>query len=148
MKGTVFEEFFARALFPAPLQLFSRGLFEEECHVHWHNQPKSGLLSGLIFTDSSSRWKTPILQRAGWSVVSVDPFGKVIAAAWGAVPIDMCPSQDSAAAEDYAVLMASRLDTGHFELYIDNANTLRCCKDKAFATIMAHERAHLWEQIH
>eukprot|EP00973_Karenia_brevis_P018233 2504314-Karenia_brevis.AAC.1 len=87
-------EFFARGVFPAVDSLLPKVLRASEADIRWINQPASGRMSGLLFSDGSGlhpRW--PELRRAGWAVVQVDSFGNLVAAAYGPVPWEEGPDQ-------------------------------------------------------
>eukprot|EP00959_Pyramimonas_sp_CCMP1952_P349295 7318599-Pyramimonas_sp.AAC.1 len=57
-----------------------------------------------VFVDGSGLDQAyPRLRTAGWSVVIYDETYKLVAEAWGAVPIAVAPEQLARDGEDYAV---------------------------------------------
>ncbi|CAK0841387.1 unnamed protein product [Prorocentrum cordatum] len=112
-------ETFGRCLFPSLDQVIPRRDPDGD-PVRWFQRPASGYLTGLIFTDGSAvgtRW--PELQRAGWSLVQCDGHGRMVAAAWGWVPLSMAPRQEARDGEDYAYHTAAFLCEGHIDFQTD-----------------------------
>ena len=144
--GLAVGECFARGLFPDPSPLFNEQLAQQSDEVHWVNRPASGYLTGVIFSDGSARFpQYAALRRAGWSLVQVDRFGKLVAAAFGPVPYKAAPVQQARDGEDYALHMASFLLLPPFEIYVDCAATVRCLQSPAeYSTGVSNDRAHLW----
>ena len=118
--------------------------------VRWYRRPASGFLTGLIFTDGSAvgtRW--PELQRAGWSLVQCDRHGRIVAAAWGWVPISMAPRQEARDGEDFAYHMAAFLCEGHVDFQTDCAGTVDCAqRGAAWACRPGSPRAHMWNAFY
>ena len=82
-------------MFPAVEAALPPALSSEQAQVHWINRPEGGRMLGILFTDGSGlhpRW--PSLRRAGWAVVQVDSLGGLVAAAYGAAPVDEAPKND------------------------------------------------------
>ena len=103
----ILSERFARGVFPDPQVLFDRG--EPQEMVMWFNKPASGVLSRLLFLDGSAKWANcEGMSRAGWAICSVDRFGNLISAVYGAVPLSAAPMQTSKDGEDYAVHMLTQ----------------------------------------
>ena len=125
---------------------FARHEVDPAVAVKWVNRPASGLLTGLIFSDGSALFpRRPALRRAGWSLVQVDNFGELVAAAYGPVPFEAAPYQQARDGEDYALHMAPFLVEAPFVIYVDCQGTLdSLCRPPAFSTGPSNERAHLW----
>ncbi|CAK0861684.1 unnamed protein product [Prorocentrum cordatum] len=77
----------------------------------------------------------------------VDPSGRLIAAAYGAGPVDICPQQASHDAEDYAIFMLTSCAFGPVEVYADCASTLQCLHDPVFSVSAQCSNAHLWQRM-
>ena len=149
------QELLAAGILPTPTGLAPRPVFSSEAGVNWVGRPSCGRMFGTLGTDGSGmhpKWR--FLRRAGWAVVMLDEGRRVVSVAWGAVPFDQCPLQTSRDAEDYAVLMASRLccledgdrcnEEGAADvkaIHIDCKGTLGCFTDKVQATSLQHARA-------
>eukprot|EP00973_Karenia_brevis_P084717 11755311-Karenia_brevis.AAC.1 len=88
-------------------------------------------MRGCLFTDGSVIGTKLGIPRAGWAVVQVDRFGECEAAAYGAVPVDICPTQTIADAEDFAVAMLPVIAMGPLELYIDRQQTVDAARRPA-----------------
>ena len=58
------------------------------------------------------------------AVVQVDPEGKLVAAAFGAVPCEAAPAQVAKDGEDYAVYMLTQMAIQPFSIYVDCAGTV------------------------
>ncbi|CAK0878797.1 unnamed protein product [Prorocentrum cordatum] len=130
-------EMFGRCLFPSLDHVIPRRDPDGD-PVLWCRRPASGYLTGLIFTDGSAvgtRW--PELQRAGWSLVQCDGHGRLVAAAWGWVPLSMAPRQEARDGEDYAYRMAAFLCEGHVDL-----------RGAAWACRPGSSRAHMWNAFY
>ena len=142
-------ENFARGLFPDVSSLLPKPASSSSMEVTWINRPASGRMSGLIFCDGSGthpHW--PQLRRAGWSVVQVDRFGKMISAAYGPVPFDHAPEQVARDGEDYAVFMCSLVATPPLQIYSDCSGTVRCIRSgPQYSSSPANPRAHLWTKF-
>ena len=101
-------ERFARGIFPEPRSILPSRPWEIEGPILWINRPADGYLRGTIFSDGSGLHPTtPALRSAGWALVSTDPLGNTIAAAYGPVPIGAGPGQTARDGEDYAIRMAA-----------------------------------------
>jgi len=113
-------ELFARGVFPDLGPIAPKLLTSAEAEIQWWNKPATGLLTGTLFTDGSGRFpQWTFLRRAGWAVVQVDRFGEPVAAAYGAVPLDECPTQVARDGEDFAISMLSVVAMPPFRCYID-----------------------------
>ncbi|CAK0790404.1 unnamed protein product, partial [Prorocentrum cordatum] len=142
-------EMFGRCLFPSPDHVVPRRDPDGD-PVRWHRRPASGYLTGLIFADGSAvgtRW--PELQRAGWSPVQCDRHGRLVAAAWGWVPLSMAPRQEARDGEDYANHMAAFLCEGHVDFQTDCVGTVACAQRGAtWACRPGSPRAHMWNAFY
>ncbi|CAK0844578.1 unnamed protein product, partial [Prorocentrum cordatum] len=142
-------EMFGRCLFPS-LDHVIRRRDPDGDPVRWFQRPASGYLTGLIFTDGSAvgtRW--PELQRAGWSLVQCDGHGRMVAAAWGWVPLSMAPRQGARDGEDYAYHMAAFLCEGHIDFQTDCSGTVACAlRGAAWACRPGSPRAHMWNAFY
>ena len=143
-------ERFARGILPEPRAVLPRRPWEAEAPVFWVNRPPDGYLRGTIFSDGSGLHPTtPALRSAGWSLAATDQFGNVIAAAYGPVPLGMCPGQTARDGEDFAIRMTALLVAPPFEVYTDCLGTVRCMTQPAFYSTGPHNpRAHLWGFYH
>ena len=114
--------------------------------MKWINEPESGRLTGTLFLDGSGlfpQWQQ--LRRAGWSIVQVDRFGEMQAAAYGPVPVDFGPGQVARDGEDFAVFMLTICATPPFQLFIDCEGTLKCLhRGVQYAAGPGNPRAHMW----
>ncbi|CAK0911089.1 unnamed protein product [Prorocentrum cordatum] len=142
-------EMFGRCLFPSLDHAILRRDPDGD-PVRWYRRPASGFLTGLIFTDGSAvgtRW--PELQRAGWSLAQCDRHGRLVAAAWGWVPLSMAPRQEARDGEDYAYHMAAFLCEGHVDFQTDCAGTVACAqRGAAWACRPGSPRAHTWNAFY
>ncbi|CAK0889681.1 unnamed protein product [Prorocentrum cordatum] len=142
-------EMFGRCLFPSLDHVIPRRDPDGD-PVRWYRRPASGYLTGFIFTDGSAagtRW--PELQRAGWSLAQCDRHGRLIAAAWGWVPLSMAPRQEARDGEDYAFHMAAFLCEGHVDFQTDCAGTVACAqRGAAWACRPGSARAHMWNAFY
>ena len=78
----------------------------------------------------------------------VDPEGRLLAAAYGAVPIDRAPRQTSRDGEDYALFMSGTLTEDLVQLYFDCSGTISTAMGGAAkATAARQPGAHLWGHI-
>ena len=60
------------------------------------------------------------MRTAGWSVVVYDSDRRLVAEAWGAVPLEEAPEQLARDGEDYAVkILTDQVSGGNYKLYID-----------------------------
>ena len=80
-------------------------------------------------------------------MVQVDPEGKLVAAAYGAVPWEAAPAQVARDGEDYAVYMLTSVAQQPFSIYVDCAGTVGAATDPLVGTKPRHLRAHLWDEI-
>ncbi|CAK0788106.1 unnamed protein product [Prorocentrum cordatum] len=142
-------EMFGRCLFPSLDHVIPRRDPDGD-PVRWYRRPASGYLTGLIFTDGSAvgtRW--PELQRAGWSLVQCDRHGRLVAAAWGWVPLSMAPRQEARDGEDYACHMAAFLCEGHVDFQTDCTGAVDCAlRGAAWACRPGSPRAHMWNAFY
>ena len=139
-------EMFARGIFPDLSPLAPDLLTSSEATVLWWNKPASGYLTGSLFTDGSGHFpQWTCLRRAGWAVVQTDGLGFPVAAAYGAVPVDLCPFQVARDGEDFAISMLAVVARPPFCCHIDCQGTLDCLHGgAAVATAASNPRAHLW----
>ena len=142
------QECFARGIFLNSECFFPPPLLESELQIQWINRPSDVFLRGNMFIDGSCKFKGAAVQRAGWAVVQVGYFGRCMSADFVAVPFERCPSQCSAAAEDYATYMITQLCTGPLDIYCDNACTVANMRCGFTCTAMTQPRAHLCERWH
>jgi len=139
-------ELFAAGIFPDPRDIFRAADVDPLQTIFWVHRPACGLLSGLIFTDGSARFPdVPGLRRAGWALVMVDDAGGLIAAAYGPVPMALCPEQTSRDAEDFAYFMASSLCMFPCKFMTDCAGTVAAANRIEASTGPGCERSHLWQ---
>ena len=145
----VVGENFAKGLFPTPVALLPPPLGESQAPIHWINKPAGGRMHGILFTDGSGRFpNVPELRRAGWSIVMVDRFGDFISAAYGPVPFQVAPEQNSRDGEDFAVFMCTQLVMAPFMLYVDCKATVACAsRNSSYSVGPGNERAHLWTKF-
>ena len=110
IRNSTLRERFAKGFLPAPTAIIPLPLTNAQVTTQWVNKPASGRLTGTLFLDGSSTGgHIQFLRRAGWAIVQVDTEGKLVAAAFGAVPWDAAPAQVARDAEDYAVFMLSQV---------------------------------------
>lgn len=121
-------------------------LGEVRAVVHWFKRPDSGYMSGHLYIDGSCLHPaTPMLRRAGWAVVMVDDEGRLLAAAYGAVPWEAAPEQLSRDAEDFAASMLPCVAMEPFECYADCAGTIGAAASGSVVAASASQaRAHRW----
>ena len=148
--SAVAAESFARGVLPEPASLITPRAERPNGQVKWHNQPASGKLSGLLFTDGSAFFPAVLaLRTAGWAIVSVDQLGDVLAAVYGDVPVQEAPTQSSRDGEDYAIRMLCWYAEPPFAAYVDCSGTIKCmtmpgpCSSSAKQT-----NAHMWGHFH
>ena len=142
------RERFAKGLLPAPTAMIPLPRTNAQLTTQWVNKPPSGFLTGTLFLDGSGTGgQIPFLRRAGWAVVQVDPEGKLVAAAYGAVPWEAAPAQVARDGEDYAVYMLTSVAQQPFSIYVDCAGTVGAATDPLVGTKPRHLRAHLWDEI-
>ena len=143
------REQLARGCVVFPAAMAPQPLTSDSAAVRWWPpdlRPEDRRLTGRIFTDGSCLhpwWGC--LRRAGWACVQVDARGVPFRACYGAVPVDLAPTQDSEVAEDYAVFMASQLACQPFELYTDCASTVGRVRTPGSST--RHRSAQLWGKV-
>ena len=144
--GEAAGELFARGIFPTLRPIFPRLPIDPEKRVMWINRPASGYLTGTIFSDGSALFpRHPILRRAGWSLVQVDNFGNLVAAAYGPVPYEDGPGQQARDGEDYAYAVAPQLVLPPARFYVDCAGTLRCLQGGlSYCEQHSSQRVHIW----
>ena len=141
-------ERFCRPSFPDPGHLFPRVEPAEEDLISWVNRPADGLLKGLCFSDGSAILpEYACLRRAGWAVVSVDRNGNLLSAAYGPVPLHEAPQQTAKQAEDYAILMLSRLAMAPIKVGIDCASTCDQVQLGPGHSRAMHPGCHWWDQV-
>ena len=142
------RERFAKGLLPAPAAIIPLPLTKAQVTTQWVNKPASGRLTGTLFLDGSATGgQIPFLRRAGWAIVQVDTEGKLVAAAFGAVPWDAAPAQVAKDAEDYAVFMLTLVATQPFSIHVDCAGTVGAARNPLAGTKPRHLRAHLWDEV-
>ena len=142
------RERFAKGLLPEPSAMLPPPLTKAQLSTQWINKPVLGRLTGTLFLDGSSTGgRIPFLRRAGWAVVQVDNGGKLVAAAYGAVPWEAAPAQEARDGEDYAVFMLTEVAALPFTIYVDCAGTVGAAGNPLVGTRPRHLRAHLWDRI-
>jgi len=99
-----------------------------------------------VFVDGSGYDQAyPSLRTAGFSVVVYDSGLRLIAEAWGAVPLSEAPEQLARDGEDYGVkVLTDTVAGGNYRLCIDCLATVRCAGSPEEAASANSQRAHLW----
>ena len=142
------REAFARGLFPDAACLAPPGCTEATAEVVWTGTAPLGALTGRIYTDGSAVGVRAGLPRAGYSAVMVDVDGWPIASIHGPVPVDACPAQTVADAEDYALAQLATCGLAPMEIHVDRAQTVAVAQGAEGAALgPASVRAHIWSRF-
>ena len=139
------REAFARGLFPDAACLVPPGHTEATAAVVWSGTAPNGALTGRVFTDGSAVGVRAGLPRAGFSAVMVDLDGWPIASIHGPVPVDICPAQTVADAEDYALAQLATYGMAPMTVHVDRAQTVAMAQGaEEVALGPSSVRAHRW----
>ena len=90
----------------------------------WINKPAAGILTGTLFTDGAAFGVDARMPRAGFSIVSVDETGELLAACFGPLPADVCPGQTIADAEDFALAEMASCAVAPISVHTDRLDTV------------------------
>ena len=139
---------FARGALPRGTALAPEAKGGADAAISWVNQPASGIMSSAIFTDGAVYGVAAGLPRAGYSMVMVDDTVELLAACYGPLPADLCPSQTIADAEDFALAALATCAVAPMRIYTDRADTVKVAGGaEAAATKASCARAHLWSRF-
>ena len=141
------REAFARGLFPDAACLAPPGHTEATAAVVWTGTAPNGALTGRVYTDGSAVGVRAGLPRAGFAAVMVDLDGWPIASIHGPVPVDVCPGQTVADAEDYALAQLATYGMAPMTIHVDRAQTVAAAQGAEGAALgPSSVRAHLWSR--
>ncbi|CAK0875083.1 unnamed protein product [Prorocentrum cordatum] len=87
----------------------------------------------------------PSLRGAGWSIIVFNKHRRLVAEAWGSVPLSEGPEQLARGGEDCAVkVLTDTIAGGSFKLYCDCLATVRHAVNPLAAAAAGSPRARLW----